>query len=253
MSPADDDLKAAFEAQFGYWTQGQELLLAADPAFLETYIEFAGRPFESDALDPKMKALVHLTTNVNATHLHEPAVERSLKRALDAGATTEEIVQTLELNAAIGIHGLIEGVPILVDEAGRPTDVPAAERAEKEEVKQAFIDRRGYWGEIWDDVLDLDHEFFGGYTDFSAYPYERGPLTAKEKEFLYIAFDTSTTHLYHPGLRVHIQNALDCGATRQEIMEVIEHTCTIGMQSIEVGLPLLADILDERGESLDLD
>lgn len=253
MSVSDDELRSTFEEQFGYWSEGQEYLLQADPGFLETYLEFAGRPFESEALDPKTKALVHLTANANVTHLHEPAVERSLERALDAGATVEEIVQTLELNAAIGIHGLVEGVPVLVDEAGRPTDVSDAERSAKDEAKQAFVDRRGYWSEIWDDVLELDHEFFSGYTEFSAYPYDRGPLTQKEKEFLYIAFDTSTTHLYLPGLRVHIRNALELGATRQEIMEVIEHTCTIGMQSLEVGLPLLADLLDERGESLDSD
>lgn len=250
MVTTDDELKEQFMTRFGYWHEAYDYLLRVDPSFFEAYLEFGGRPFENDALEPRTKALVHLTTNVNVTHLHEPAIRQSIERALDAGATAEEIVQTLELSASIGIHGLVDGVPILVDEAGYPEDSPEKERAERDEAKAAFEERRGYWSEIWDDVLELDHEFFSGYTDFSAHPYERGPLTAKEKEFLYIAFDTSTTHLYHPGLRVHIRNALDLGASRQEVMEVIEHTCTIGIQSVEVGLPILADALEERGESL---
>jgi len=52
-------------------------------------------------------------------------------------------------------------------------------------------------------------------------PYARGPLEDKTKELILIAINAATTHLYGPGVRRHIQNALKLGATREEILQVI--------------------------------
>ena len=68
-------------------------------------------------------------------------------------------------------------------------------------------------------------------------------LEPKVKELIYTAFDVSATHLYEPGLRVHIRNALALGASREEIMEVIELASVIGMHSCAVGVPILIEEL----------
>ena len=62
-------------------------------------------------------------------------------------------------------------------------------------------------------------------------------------EFLYIAVDASTTHLYEPGLRIHIQNALKLGATEDEIMQVLECVSAIGIHTISMGVPVLVEEL----------
>ena len=49
--------------------------------------------------------------------------------------------------------------------------------------------------------------------------------------------------MYEPGLRQHMANALGHGATPQEIMETLELAATLGIQSYEVALPILADEL----------
>ena len=49
------------------------------------------------------------------------------------------------------------------------------------------------------------------------------------KELIYTAFDASATHMYVPGLRQHIENALGYGATPAEVMEVFELASTIGI------------------------
>ena len=56
--------------------------------------------------------------------------------------------------------------------------------------------------------------------EFSSVPWTTGGLDPKVRELIYIAIDSATTHMYEPGLRVHIQNAFKYGATVQEIMEV---------------------------------
>ena len=68
-------------------------------------------------------------------------------------------------------------------------------------------------------------------------------LEPKVKELIYTAFDVSATHLYTPGLRLHIRNAIGYGATRDEILEVIELASVIGIHSCTVGVPILVEEL----------
>ena len=76
-------------------------------------------------------------------------------------------------------------------------------------------------------------------------PWRHGPLPPKVKEFIYIAIDAATTHLYEPGLRQHIQNALRHGATAEEIMEVYELTSVLGIHACTLGVPVLLEELSE--------
>jgi alkylhydroperoxidase/carboxymuconolactone decarboxylase family protein YurZ len=76
-------------------------------------------------------------------------------------------------------------------------------------------------------------------------------LEPKVREFIYVAIDASTTHMFDEGTRGHMANALKHGATVAEILEVLEHAATIGVQSIVEGLPILQQevaALEEQGE-----
>jgi alkylhydroperoxidase/carboxymuconolactone decarboxylase family protein YurZ len=114
----------------------------------------------------------------------------------------------------------------------------------QKQLKKRFIEARGYWSEeLWGNVLSLDPDFFEAYLNFSSVPWEKGSLPPKIKEFIYIAFDAAATHLYEPGIRQHIRNALKYGATAEEIMEVFELTSGLGIHTCTVGVPILADEL----------
>jgi alkylhydroperoxidase/carboxymuconolactone decarboxylase family protein YurZ len=79
--------------------------------------------------------------------------------------------------------------------------------------------------------------------DFSSVPWKTGSLEPKVRELIYIAIDSATTHLYEPGLRVHIQNALKYGATVREIMEVYQLTAVLGIHTLTFGVPHLIEEL----------
>ncbi len=117
----------------------------------------------------------------------------------------------------------------------------SATEERRQRLKEEFTSARGYWSELWDDVLALDADFFEAYMRFSSVPWKGGPLLPKVKEFVYIAIDVSTTHLYAPGTRIHIRNALRHGATAKEVMEVFELTSLIGLQSCAFGAPFLVE------------
>ena len=65
------------------------------------------------------------------------------------------------------------------------TDLSPKQQALKDE----FIKNRGYWSDFWQDVLELDANFFSAYTDFSSVPAKNGHLDPKVREFIYIAID----------------------------------------------------------------
>jgi alkylhydroperoxidase/carboxymuconolactone decarboxylase family protein YurZ len=117
----------------------------------------------------------------------------------------------------------------------------------QEQIKAEFTAKRGYWNEFWDGFLRLDAEFFATYTALSSHPWERGTLEPKVKEFIYCAFDASATHMFAPGLRQHVANAIRYGATAEELMEVFELASGIGVESFALALPALAEAMDSKG------
>jgi alkylhydroperoxidase/carboxymuconolactone decarboxylase family protein YurZ len=119
--------------------------------------------------------------------------------------------------------------------------------AHQEGLKERFIRQRGYWADYYDGLLALDPDFFEIFTEFSSHPWKHGVIEPKVKEFIYIAIDAATTHLYEPGLRIHIRNALGHGATKEEILEVYELVSVLGMHSITMGLPALLEEAGEQG------
>ena len=117
----------------------------------------------------------------------------------------------------------------------------------QQEIKDEFIKVRGTWGDAWEAILRLDPEFLASYLKFSAVPWRKNHLDDKVKEFIYIAVDANATHMYLPGVRQHIAAALRLGATPQEIMEVLELSATLGIHAMNIGVPILVEVLEEKG------
>ena len=103
---------------------------------------------------------------------------------------------------------------------------------------------KGDWNPLWEKFQQFDADFLEAYLTFRSIPQTKGPLPQKYKELILIAVNASTTHLYAPGVRQHIQNALAAGATEAEIVETIQLTSVIGIHACNVALPILADELD---------
>lgn len=107
--------------------------------------------------------------------------------------------------------------------------------------KQQFIDERGYWREEWDHLLRLDREFFERYRELASHPWKAGTLDSRMRELVLVAANSATTHLNEEGMRTHIGQALDEGATVDEVMEVLQLAATLGIHSVSVGVDALAE------------
>ena len=120
-------------------------------------------------------------------------------------------------------------------------------------LREEFMLVRGYWTPLWDSVLDLDPDYFEAYLRLSEIPWRRGRLDPKVKELLYIAVDVVTTHLYEPGIRIHMRNALALGATESELMEVLELSSLIGLEAGAFGAGILSEEMQSLGITSDED
>jgi len=223
-------------------TDALQALREVDPEFVARFTELAEVPRRSTVLDPKVKELVSLAVDAAATHMYVPGIREHARRAIDLGATREELLEVLQLTSTLGIHATTVGVPVLVEALGEREAAPPDER--RQALKADFEAKRGYWHDFWNGLLELDPDFFEAYVGFSAHPWEHGVLEPKVKELIYTAFDASATHMYVPGLRQHIENALAYGATPAEVMEVFELASTIGIHGYLAALPIVLEELE---------
>lgn len=247
LDPRRARLKAEFTEARGYWSPLWDDVLALSPDYFEAYLKFSAVPWKTGSLSPKVRELIYIAIDASTTHLYEPGLRVHIRNSLKYGATREEIMEVYQLTSVLGIHTVTSGLPSLLDEArkaGRDTGIDETPLSpEQEELKRQFIANRGYWSELWDGLIRLSPEFFSAYMEFSSVPWLHGTLEPKVRELIYIAIDSATTHLYDPGLRVHIRNALKYGATIAEIMEVYQLTSVLGVHTVTMGVPVLMDEL----------
>jgi alkylhydroperoxidase/carboxymuconolactone decarboxylase family protein YurZ len=248
MSVDKARIKQDFIDARGYWSWGWDPLLDMAPEYFAAYAKLSSVPWKSNSvLSSKVKELLYIAIDSSTTHMYEPGLRIHIRNALGYGATRDEIMEVFQLTSVLGVHTMTMGVPALLDAmraAGRGGDIETGELSpEQKRMKADFIAARGYWSEMWDGVLTLSPDYFEAYSEFSAVPWKHGTLEPKIKEFIYIAIDSATTHLYEPGTRIHMENALKLGATPTEIMEVLALTSVLGVHTMAVGVPaLLAEL-----------
>ena len=175
------------------------------------------------------------------------ALGPGMRGALAAGAPREQLLFVLKCAAVMSIHSCSLGAPILLEEAkaaGRSAaPAPAVATPAVDAMK-----RIGQWNVAWDPFFALDPAWTDEFMATGAGIYGSGVVSAKDTELISIAFDASFTHMYAPGTRRHIHNALQAGATIEEIFEVLKLCVAQGAQACNLALPILAEELTRQAD-----
>lgn len=221
-----------------------QYLKKEDPAFYEIYNRFVSVPCDNNIIDAKSRELINVALSASPTCLCQETLKIHVKNAVKHGATEKEILEVYKMVSAIGVHACGVGVPILVEEVEALSKQPIEVNYDDEQarMKQQYIDKKGYFTPFHGYLLDNDRRFFERYADYLSNPLETNLLDPKLKEFIYIAINVSTTHLYAAGIRTHIRIALKLGATYEEIMEVFKLASAQGRNTFYVGIPILKEI-----------
>jgi len=88
----------------------------------------AATPLAKGILDPKVYEFLAIAVDASCTHMYAPGVRRHIRKALELGATQEEILAVLQCVSVLGIHSCSLGVPILVEELSRASAPTTAEK-----------------------------------------------------------------------------------------------------------------------------
>ncbi|KAB5513596.1 AhpD-like protein [Coniochaeta sp. 2T2.1] len=252
-------LRARFDTLLSpsHFHQGWSSLLRLDPPFFAASLSLTSVPSTKRHLPAKDQALLGLAVDCASTHLYTPGIRSQISLAASHGASVAEVLEVIELSSTLGIHACNIGVPLLVEvlkeQGGYEEEITREFDDKREELKRKFEEKRGYWHAFWEDFLRLDPEFFEAYLEFSGVPWGKevegseypgkGVLSPKMKELVYCAFDCAATHLYVPGLKLHMKNALGYGATPQEILEVLEIATLLSVHTAHVAVPIVEELM----------
>ncbi|MGC2615307.1 MAG: carboxymuconolactone decarboxylase family protein, partial [Terracidiphilus sp.] len=180
------------------------------------------------------------------TNLNPDGTRHHIRAALEAGATRDEILFVLKCGSVLSIHSCSLAAPILLEES-KAANVKLTPRTTTEPTPACDAMRKiGQWNTAWDPFFELDPVFTDEFMAMGAGVYKSGLMSTKELELLSIALDASVTHMYAPGTRRHIKSALQAGATMEEIMEVLKLCVVQGVQTFNLGLPILAEELQRQ-------
>jgi alkylhydroperoxidase/carboxymuconolactone decarboxylase family protein YurZ len=214
-----------------------------DQVYVDQCYKMSNDPWNHNILPRKDIELISLAVNVACTNLSSGGTRQHIRGALESGATREEVLMTIKIASLLSIHTASLGAPILLEEA----KAAGVKLKPKDEVSTPVCDKMkaaGQWNSAWDAFYEIDAEWTEAIIAASLPVYTSGIFTPKMAELLSIAVDASITHMYAPGTRRHIQSALKLGATMEEIMEVLKICVSMGMQSSNLGVPILAEELE---------
>jgi len=236
------------------WEASLHKLQEWDPAWAEQCLKMTTNPWTEGVLRPKFIEIVCIGLNAARTNLNPVGARRHIRAAIEAGASREEILFVLKVAAVMSIHSCMFGVPILLEEASAGSLQDAgkmrAERLQKAGDATAALEKMkaiGQWNEEWDPLVFFAPVWTDEYMATCLGLYAANVFSRKELDLLCIAF--SYTHLYGPGTRHHIKNALKAGATLEEIMEVLKLCVVQGVQACNLCVPILAEELERHAAS----
>ena len=86
LTPRQEELKAEFTANRGYWHEFWDGLLELDPELFAAYVEFSSVPWRNGVLEPKVKEFVYIAFDAAATHLYVPGLQAAHAERRTAGS-----------------------------------------------------------------------------------------------------------------------------------------------------------------------
>jgi alkylhydroperoxidase/carboxymuconolactone decarboxylase family protein YurZ len=144
MRAGGERLRRTARARRNGMSDPWQALREADPEFFARFAELADVPRRSATLEPKVKELVCLAVNAAATHMYEPGIREHAHRAIELGATREEleVLERRARSASTRRRSACRSCWGAREREAPPLDAPRGAEAD-------FEAKRGYWHEFW--------------------------------------------------------------------------------------------------------
>jgi alkylhydroperoxidase/carboxymuconolactone decarboxylase family protein YurZ len=109
-------------------------------------------------------------------------------------------------------------------------------------VEALYRQERGYWRPWNAQLLARRPAFLQAYAHYAGFPARSGGLSERMVELVYVALDASASHLFASGLKLHMQKALACGASDDDLLDVLTLVCLQGAGATAAALDEVAQV-----------
>jgi alkylhydroperoxidase/carboxymuconolactone decarboxylase family protein YurZ len=106
----------------------------------------------------------------------------------------------------------------------------------------------GFHDGLSEDEVALDERFVMAFRAMRESAGRRRALSPRVRELIGLAVNAAVTHLYAPAIEKHTRLARQAGASRREILEVLQLSSVLGIHTITIALPI---VLEEFGVDFD--
>ena len=185
---------------------------------------------DGEPLDPLTRALVELAVRASVTTMDIVGAERYMQEALDLGATADQVHEVLMLVSGLGVHTLFataEHLHALTSERHNEQANSALD-ADQRLLWERYVGSDPYRQRLEDELpgflaalIRISPEGFAAFCEYCGLPWKTKNVRAVTKELIALAVDATPTHRFLPGMKLHLRNAIELGAGRIAILEVL--------------------------------
>lgn len=223
----------------GYVAPFHDAMLEFDPGWIERYLDFVDAPIQSGGIAPKLVHLIYLAIDAAPSHLYPRGIGIHIARAREYGATEDDLVETIELAASLGLITTSVGMPILAEELAAagvaPPNVPSQGDDALHKDFEAWFGKAPDWTSTAARYAPVSS---AALLELVRHPWA-GKMQPKERALIALACHVSPAVADKSGIRHHIREAMAAGATAEELAEVIVLASGIAVHAVSVGAPIL--------------
>ncbi|AFK64331.1 hypothetical protein TKWG_23700 [Advenella kashmirensis WT001] len=232
-SPEQEQIKAHFIAQRGYWRPWTQAILRHKPQFLDRYASYAGYPAQHGPLPGRLVELIYIALDSSATHLYPTGLRTHLDFARKAGVSAADVFDVLHIVATQGLSHVYDAVGILAQEAGLEPDA-AMSVQQRERVLQHFQETPAFM----ETLAQLDPGYLDVLLDFieeqNGQPASGG-LTPTERRLIEVALAACFTGFNETMLRIRIRGALKMGISQAQLLQAIQLGAHLSLHGTALG------------------
>lgn len=224
-TPSDfdrDAIRAEFERERGYWRPWTETLLQERPSFLLSYARYAGHPARTGPLSARMVELIYVGLDASSSHLFESGLRVHMQKALETGASRQDVFDVLHLVAAQGLECAVQGAAILAEETADPHAVGRTS--------------------AWDWLAEQDPGYVEVSRNFVDDPASLQGLTTAERSLIQIALNACFTAFNPQSLRHHIRQGLALGLDTDQMLQAIQLGAHLSVHGTALGAQVYASL-----------
>lgn len=224
----------------GRFPAWNEDMLELCPQTLARMHEFIMAAEAGNRISEKLRHLIWIAADAVVSHLYPRGIGIHAREAMRLGASPQELVETLEIACVITCRTPQVALEIVLDEMARR---PGEPKLRSEVPAQAADGARPAWMEIG---MRYFPDYVRALSDFVDPPEAEHALDRRSRELIFFAVHACPAVVDPVGMRRHARRALECGASGEDLLDVIKLASCIGNHALAVGMPAIIEQLKEK-------